>query len=60
MGESERIPGRTQVDVKNKKGLGDSSIIKAKFNNLTASFNQEEFDSLGKEEKKKPLPPLGK
>ena len=58
MGESERIPGRTQVDV--KKGLGDSSIIKAKFNNLTASFNQEEFDSLGKEEKKKPLPPLGK
>ena len=56
MNESERIQGRTQIDV--KKGLGDSSI-KPKFNNLTASFNQEEFDSLVKDEKKA-LPPLGK
>ena len=53
MNESERIPpSKTQIDLSKKPGLGDSSIVKQKYNNLTASFNQEEFDSLVKEEKK--------
>ena len=48
--------GRTQVDV--RKGQRDSELkFEQKNNNLTASFNQEDFENLAKVEKNPGGPP---
>ena len=51
--------GRTQVDI--RKGQRDSELkFEQKHNNLTASFNQEDFEGLARVEKNQGPPPFGK